>query len=153
MEIDEAKKCMAERIPVIIRNSYYFYNTPTYITKIYENVSVTNVKVEGSNDHYEIWRVEKYVNELNKFIGRIKNTLESISPEALGNFYKKELLSQMDEIKIDIDEVLEDLSYAMKENNKEEIESLKNEIKELMDELVEIENDFKEIQESLKYIE
>ncbi len=153
MEIEEAKTCMAERTPVIIINSYHFLDTPTYITEVYENVSVPNVKVEGSDDQYEVWRVEKYVYKFDEFIGRIKKTTESISIEALGNFYKKELLSEMDEIKTDFDEVLQDLSDAMKENDAAEIESLKNEAADLMNELEEVETEIKQIPEMLKDIE
>lgn len=62
MNIEEAKECMNKRIPVTITGSYLFIGgQPTYITEVKENVSVENVKVEGSDDRYEIHRIKKYI--------------------------------------------------------------------------------------------
>lgn len=153
MEIEEAKVCMQERIPVIINQSYHFFDTPTYIIKVNENGTFHTVEVEGSNDHYEIWRVEKYKDTFTRLFERIQNTMLSITPSGLLAIYKKQINTDIEGIKIDLDDVLEDINNAMKENNQAEIISLKNEASELVQELQECEKEIQEMVLKIKELE
>jgi len=74
LTFEELKDCFELRVPIIIEGSYKFNKEPTHITSLKENYNCGGlVKVEGSDDLYEGYRIRIFKDETNTYKYWINN--------------------------------------------------------------------------------
>ena len=78
----EIKQAIEQKIPVLIDNSWLFSSEPTIILSVCGNPDY--VKVKGSDDSYEIWRV-KFQHPLEQMVHAVTEGVSVIVGEHSGD--------------------------------------------------------------------